>query len=158
MRKAKLPLIVFAIGVLAVALTVGVFYLGSMNNDSSPTPTLAVTSTLGVSPTAIMTTAPTSNPPATPTSGLTVTYLEQSRNQTMIVIHFKLEPNSYIFQMNATSFILTEEGTRVSANANDAVIIGTQYSTMYFPIDGYSDTDYHLSSDVLPQDTVWIKQ
>jgi hypothetical protein len=76
----------------------------------------------------------------------------------MIVIQFKLEPNSYIFQMNASSVYLTEGDARISANTNDTVIIGTQYSTLYFPINGYSGTNYHLSSDVLPPDTVWIKQ
>jgi hypothetical protein len=90
-------------------------------------------------------------------STLTVTYLEQSRNQTMIVIQFKLEPNSYIFQMNTTTFSLIEGGARISANANDAVVIGTQYTTLYFPINSYNGTDYHLSSDALQTDTVWIK-
>lgn len=148
MRKASLLLIVISIGVLAVTLAVGLFFLGGVNSNSSPTPTLVATPTP----------APTSNPTATPTSGHTVTYSEQSRNQTMIVVQFKLEPNSYIFQLNATSVHLTEGGTRISANTNDAVVIGTQYSTLYFPINGYNDQGYHLSSDVLPQDTVWIKQ
>jgi hypothetical protein len=76
----------------------------------------------------------------------------------MIVIQFKLEPNSYIFQLNATTVHLIEGGARISASTNDAVIIGTQYSTLYFPINSYSGTDYHLSSDALPLDTVWIKQ
>jgi hypothetical protein len=76
----------------------------------------------------------------------------------MIVIWFKLEPNRYIFQLNATSIYLLEGSARISANVNDAVVIGTQYSTLYFPVNGYNGTDYHMSSDVLQQDTIWIKQ
>lgn len=136
MRKGSLQLTAIALGVLVVVVVGLVFYSGSVTGDSTPTPTKA----------------------ATPASGLTVTYSELSRNQTMIVILFKLEPNSYIFQMNATSFHLTEGGARISANTNSAVIIGTQYSILYFPINGYNGTDYRLSSDALPTDTVWIKQ
>jgi hypothetical protein len=158
MRKASVSLIVITICVLAVAVAVGIFYLGGINSNSSPTPTPPVTPIPTVAPTAIMTPTATSNPTTTPASGLTVTYSEQSRNQTMIVIQFRLEPNSYIFQLNATTFYLTEGGTRISANTNDAIVIGTQYSTLYCPINGYNGTDYHMSSDVLPQDTVWIKQ
>ena len=158
MRKASLALIVL-IGVLAVAVAVGIFwYSGGINSNSSPTPAQFATPMPTVAPTITTTAMPTSNPTATPNSRLTVTYSEQSRNQTRIVIRFKLEPNSYIFQLNATSFHLTEGGARISANTNDAVIIGTQYSTLYFPINGYNGTDYHLSSDVLPPDTVWVKQ
>ena len=76
----------------------------------------------------------------------------------MIVIEFKLEPNSYIFQWNTSSFYLIDGAKRISANINDVVIIGTQYSTLFFPIDNYQGTDYHLSSDKLPIDTIWIKQ
>ena len=101
---------------------------------------------------------PTSNPTATPNSRLTVTYSELSRNETMIVIQFKLEPNSYVFQLNATSFYLIEDAVRISTNTNDVVIIGTQYSTLFFPINNYEGADYHLSSDVLPSDTFWIMQ
>lgn len=76
----------------------------------------------------------------------------------MIVIHFKLEPNSYVFQLNATSFHVIENGLEISANTNDVVVIGTQFSTLFFPINNYNGTDYYLSSDVLPSDTIWIKQ
>ena len=155
MNKASVTLIVLAIGVLAVAIAVGTIFLNS-NSSPTPTPTITPTPTLA----ATITTSPTltNNPSATPTSDHTVTYSEQSRNQTMIVIQFKLEPNSYIFQLNATSFILSEYGVTVSANTNNPVIIGTQYATLYFPINGYNGTDYRLSSDALPPDTVWIKQ
>ncbi len=100
----------------------------------------------------------TSTPTATPNSRLTITYSELSRNRTMVAIQLKLEPNSYIFQLNATSFYLTENAKRISANTNDVVIIGTQYSTVFFPINNYDGTDYHLSSNVLPSDTIWIRQ
>ena len=61
----------------------------------------------------------------------------------MIVIQFKLEPNSYLFQLNASSFYLIDNGIRISSNTNDVVIIGTQYSTLFFPINNYYGTDYH---------------
>jgi hypothetical protein len=146
------------IGMLAIGIVVGVFYFDGINRNSSPAPTPFATPIPTVTPTITMRSTPTSNPSATPTSGHTVTYSEQSRNQTMIVIQFNLEPNSYIFQLNATSVHLTEGSTRISSNVNDAVIIGTQNSTLFFPINGYNGTDYHMSSDALPQDTVWIKQ
>lgn len=158
MRKASLLLIVVTIAVLAVVIAVGVLYSGGINSNSLPSPSPVATPIPIATPTTSMTPTQTSNPTATPTSGHTVTYSEESRNQTMIVIQFKLEPNSYILQLNATSFVLAEGGARISANTNDAVIIGTQYSTLYFPVNGYNGTDYHLSSEVLPVDTVWIKQ
>jgi hypothetical protein len=158
MRKASLPLIVIAIGVLAAVLAAGIFCWGDLSSNSSLTPSPVAMPIPTVVPTTIMTPVPTSNPAATPNSGHKVTYSEQSRNQTMIVIQFKLEPNSYIFQLNATSFVLAEGGARISANTNDAVIIGTQYSTLYFPVNGYNGTDYHLSSDALPLNTVWIRK
>lgn len=159
MNKASLTLIVVAIGVLAVAIAVGVFFFSSgINSDSSPSPAPAVTPIPTVATTITPSPTPTSNPSATPNSGHTVTYTELSKNQTMIIIRFKLEPNSYIFQINATSVYLTEDGTRISANTNEPVIIGTQYSTLFFPINGYNGTDYHLSGEALPPDTVWIKQ
>jgi hypothetical protein len=159
MNKVSLTLIVVAITLLAVAAAVGVFfYSGGVNSDSSPSPTPSVTPIPTVAPSITASPTPTSNPSATPNSGHTVTYTELSRNQTMIVIQFKFEPNSYIFQLNATSVYLTEDGTRISANSNDAVIIGTQYSTLFFPISNYSGLNYHPSSDALPSDTVWIKQ
>jgi hypothetical protein len=43
MKKASLTLIVFAIGVLAVVIAVGIFYSGGINSNSSPTPTPTVT-------------------------------------------------------------------------------------------------------------------
>jgi hypothetical protein len=101
---------------------------------------------------------PTNIPTATPNTKLTVTYSEVSRNESMIIIHFKLEPNSYVFQLNATSFHLIENGSEISANKNDALVIGTQISTVYFPINNYTSTDYYLTSDILPTDTIWIKQ
>lgn len=159
MNKANLTLIVLAIGILAVAIAVGVFfYSGGLNSDSSPRPTPIATPTQTIAPSITASPTTTSNPSATPIVGHAVTYSEQSRNQTMIVIQFKFEPNSYIFQLNATSVYLTEDGTRISANANEPVIIGTQNSTLSFPINGYTGTDYHLSSDALPANTVWIKQ
>ena len=151
MRKARLPLIVIVIGVLVVMILVGIFFNSTgVNRNSSSTPT----STPTVKPTTTMMPTPTSNP----NSKLTVTYSELSRNQTMIVIQFKLEPNSYIFQWNATSFYLIDGAVRISANINDVVIIGTQYSTLFFPIDNYQGTDHQLSSDKLPLDTIWISQ
>lgn len=114
----------------------------------SPTPT----PTSNVAPTS------TSNPPLTPNTKLTVTYSEISRNESVIVIHFKLEPNSYIFQINATSFHLLENGSKISTNTNDALVIGTQYSTLIFPTNNYSGSGYYLTSNVFPSDTIWIKQ
>ena len=157
MLKASLPLIVIAIGVLAVTILVGIFFNSvCVNSNSSSTPTPTPTPT--VMPTTTVTSTPTSTPTATPNSKLTVTYSELSRNQTIIVIQFKLEPNSYIFQWNATSFYLIDGAVRISANINDVVIIGTQYSTLFFPIGNYQGTDYQLSSDKLPIDTIWIRQ
>lgn len=112
------------------------------NATTSPTPTQATTTT----------------PSSTPNAKLTVTYLEVSRNESIIEIHFKLEPNSYIFQLDTASFHLTENGVEISTNTNDALVIGTQYSTLLFPTNNYHGTDYHLSNDVLPSDTIWIKQ
>jgi len=114
----------------------------------SPTPT----PTSNVAPTS------TSNPPVTPNTKLTVTYSEISRNESAIVIHFKLEPNSYIFQINATSFHLVENGSKISTNTNDALVIGTQYSTLIFPTNNYIGSGYYLTSNVFPSDTIWIKQ
>ena len=155
MRKESLLLTVLMIGGLAVTIFVGIFFNSTYvksnpSSASTPTPT--------VMPTPTMTSTPTSTPTATPNSKLTVTYSELSRNQTMIVIQFKLEPNSYIFQWNATSFYLIDGAARISANINDVVIVGTQYSTLYFPIGNYLGTDYQLSSDKLPLDTIWIRQ
>jgi hypothetical protein len=153
MRKESLLLTIFMIGVLAVTILVGIFFNSTgvnSNSSSTPIPTIM--------PSKTMTSTPTSTPTATTNSKLTVTYSELSRNQTMIVIQFKLEPNSYIFQWNATSFYLIEGAVRISANINDVVIIGTQYSTLFFPIGNYQGTDYQLSSDKLPIDTIWIRQ
>jgi len=156
MRKASLPLTVI-IGLLALAIVVGIlFYSESINSNSPSTPTPTPTST--AIPTKTITPTPTDTPRATPNSRLTVTYSELSRNQTMIVIHFKLEPNSYIFQWDATSFYLIDGVKRISANINDVVIIGTQYSILFFPISNYQGTDYQMSSDKLPRDTIWIRQ
>ena len=97
MRKTSLPLIAITIGVLALAILIGMFFNSvCVNSNSSSTPTPTPTPT--VMPTTTMTSTPTSTPTTTPNSKLTVTYSELSRNQTMIVINFKLEPNSYIFQ------------------------------------------------------------
>ena len=104
------------------------------------------------------TASPTINPTQTPNTELTITYSEVSRNESMIVVKFKIAPNSYVFQVNATSFFLLSHGDKISSNTNDAVIIGTQYSTLLFSVDNYSGTDYHLSSDVFPSGTIWIKQ
>ena len=141
--------------VLVIIILLIVFWY-SQANAPKPTPIVTPTPTATLTPTLEPT--PTSNPTATPNSRLTVTYSEVSRNETMIVIQFKLEPNSYVFQVNATSFYLIEDGVRISANTNDIVIIGTQYSTLFFPISNYERTDYHLSSDVLPSDTLWIRE
>jgi hypothetical protein len=114
-------------GVLAIALVVGVLaYTGSVNGNSSPTATLIATPKPNVIPTITMTPTPPSNPTATPNSTLTVTYSEIARNQTLIAIQFKLEPNSYIFQLNATSFNLNEGNTIISTNTNGSVVVGTQ--------------------------------
>ncbi len=155
MRRESLLLTAIMIGVLALAIIIGVlFYSGGINNNSTPTPTPVVTPI----PTPTMTSTPTSTPTATPNSRLTVTYSELSRNQTMIVIQFKLEPNSYIFQENATSFNLIAGGKKISSSLNDVVIIGTQYSILYFPINDYNGTDYTMSSNSLPIDTIWVRR
>ena len=106
------------------------------------------------------TTTPTSTsiPTSTPSPKLTVTYSEVSRNESMTVIYFKLEPNSYVFQLNATSFHLNENGVRISASNNDVLVVGTQISTICFPINNYAGTNYYLTSDILPTDTIWVKQ
>ena len=159
MRKPSLPLTVIMIGVLALVIVIGVFfYSEGINSNSSSTPTPVVTPTPTVIPTTTMTSTPTSTPTATPNSRLTVTYFELSRNQTMIVIQFKLEPNSYIFQENATSFNLISGGKKISSSLNDVVIIGTQYSTLYFPINNYNGIDYTMSSNAFPIDTIWVRQ
>ena len=157
MHKESLLETVILIGVLAFAIVFGMFLnSGGINSNSSSTPTPNPTPT--AIPTTTMTSTPTSTPTATPNSKLTLTYSELSRNQTMIVIQFKLEPNSYIFQWDASSFYLIDGAVRISANINDVVIIGTQHSTLVFPISNYQGTDYQLSSDKLPKDTIWIKQ
>jgi hypothetical protein len=147
------------VGVLALVIVVGVFfYSGGINNNSSTTPTPDVTPSPTVIPSTTITSTPTSTPTATPNSKLTITYFEFSRNQTMIVIMFKLEPNSYIFQENATSFYLMAGGEKISSNLNDVVIIGTHYSILYFPINDYNGTDYTMSSNEFPIDTIWVRQ
>jgi hypothetical protein len=157
MRKESLLLTVFTIGVLAIAIVIGTFlYSRGINSNSSSTPTPTPTPT--VIPTTTVTSTPTSTPTATPNSKLTVTYSELSRNQTMIVIQFKLDPNSYIFQENASSFNLIADGKKISSSLNDVVIIGTQYSTLYFPITNYNGIDYTMSSNALPIDTIWVRQ
>jgi hypothetical protein len=159
MRKPSLPLTVIIIGVLALVIVIGVFfYSGGINSNSSSTPTPVVTPSPTVIPTTTMKPTPTRTPTTTPNSRLTVTYFELSRNQTMIVIQFKLEPNSYIFQENATSFNLISGGKKISSSLNDVVIIGTQYSTLYFPINNYNGIDYTMSSNVFPVDTIWVRQ
>ena len=140
--------------VLVIIILLIVFWY-SQANAPKPTPIVTPTPTATLTPTLEPT--PTSNPTATPNSRLTVTYSEVSRNETMIVIQFKLEPNSYVFQVNATSFYLIEGGVRISANTNDVVIIGTQYSTLFFATSTYESTDYRLSSNFLPSDTLWIR-
>jgi hypothetical protein len=107
--------------------------------------------------TPIVTSTSTINPTTAPNTRLTVTYSEVSRNESMILINFELEPNSYIFQRNASSFYLTDNGARIPSNTNDVVIIGTQYSTLFFPINHYNGTGYSLTSDNFPADTIWIK-
>ncbi len=157
MRKGNLRIIAFT-GVLTVEIVLVIFYSGSIYSNISPKPTPTAAPIPNVNPTIIVTPIPTSNTMVTPNSRHTVTYSELSRNETMIVIQFKLEPNSYIFQLNATSVYLTHSGTKISANTNNAVIIGTQYSTLFFPVKDYNGTEYHLSSDELPSDGVWIRQ
>jgi len=155
MVRVKLALIATIVVAVLLVSAIGtvLYYDGlSSNNPSTTTPTPDSAATMTPQPT------PTPEPTANPNSKLTVTYFEQSRNQTMIVIKFKLEPNSYIFQWNASSFYLIDGAKRISANINDVIIIGTQYSTLFFPIDNYQGTDYHLSSDKLPIDTIWVKQ
>ena len=144
-------------GIFLLSALATIYYynsLSSNNPTTAPTPDSTPTST--PEPTATIT--PTPQPTATPNSRLSITYFEQSRNQTMIVIEFKFEPNSYIFQWNASSFYLIDGPERISANINDVVISGTQYSTLFFPINNYQGTDYHLSSDKLPTDTILIKK
>jgi hypothetical protein len=148
------PSLVVSIALVIVILIIAFWY----SQVNAPKSTPIVTPTPTAIPTPTVTPMPTSNPTATPNSRLTVTYSELSRNETMIVIQFKLEPNSYVFQLNATSFYLIEDAVRISTNTNDVVIIGTQYSTLFFPIKNYGGADYHLSSDVLPSDTFWIMQ
>jgi|WetSurMetagenome_2_1015567.scaffolds.fasta_scaffold223339_2 hypothetical protein len=138
-------------GAITMQLYGGGYILSLINvTSSSITQNLQV----GMQPSSI----PTSTPTATPNSRLTVTYSELSRNQTMIVIQFKLDPNSYIFQENASSFNLIADGKKISSSLNDVVIIGTQYSTLYFPITNYNGIDYTMSSNALPIDTIWVRQ
>ena len=154
MVRVNLALIAtIVVAVLLVSAIGTVLYYDGLSSKkpSTATPTPDSAATITTQP------SPTPEPTAIPNSKLTVTYSEQSRNQTMVVIEFKLEPNSYIFQWNASSFYLTDSNIKISTNLNDVVIIGTQYSTLYFPIDNYQGTDYHLSSDKLPIDTIWIK-
>jgi hypothetical protein len=166
MPRAILPLIII-IGVLAAVIVLGMyFYSEGKNNNFYPTPTPTVSPSPTSKPTTIsvptLTPAPniitSPTPTVTPNLELTVTYSEISRNETMIVINFKIEPNSYVFQLNADSFYLIENDNIVSSNINDVVIIGTQYSTLYFPINSYNGTNYKLSSNSLPSDTTWIRQ
>ncbi len=171
MKKPKKELqnkrLIAAIVVVALAITLSIFayvqYLHIQQGDPKDSTSNIINSTVinGENNAAVTpqpTDPSTSTPTATPNSKLTVTYSELSRNETLIAIQFKLEPNSYVFQLNATSFYLTENAKRISANTNDVIIIGTQYSTVYFPISDYNGTDYHLSSDVLPSDTIWVRQ
>lgn len=153
MVRVNLPLTATIVVVILLVTAIGtIIYYNDLSSKSpcAATPTPYATPTLSPEP--------TPEPTATPNSKLTITYYEQTRNQTMIVIQFKLEPNSYIFQWNATSFYLIDDATRISANINDVVIIGTQNSTLIFPINNYQGTNYHLASDKLPTDTIWIKQ
>jgi hypothetical protein len=158
MNKTRSQLIA-SVCVLTTVIAIGVvLYSSGAYSNSSPAPTPLATPPPTVNPTLTMTPTATSKPITTPNSGHTITYSELSRNQTMIIIQFKLEPNSFIFQLNDTSVYLTQDGKRISANTNEAVIIGTQYSTLFFPVNDYNGTDYHLTSDELPSDAVWIKQ
>ncbi len=159
MGKVTLPLIVSIVVAILLVSTIGtIFYYNGLSSKSPSTDTPTPDSTPTLTPEPTPTILPTSEPTAITNSRLTITYSEQSRNQTMIVIKFKLEPNSYVFQWNATSFYLVDGAVRISANINDVVIIGTQYSTLFFPIGNYQGTNYHLSSDKLPINTIWIRQ
>ena len=140
---------------LVVVLIISAIWY-TQTTDFNPAP--IVTSSPTSTPTPNVTPASTSNPSSTPNTKLTVTYSEISRNESVIVIHFKLEPNSYIFQINSTSFHLLENGSKISTNTNDALVIGTQYSTLIFPTNNYSGSGYCLISNVFPSDTIWIKQ
>jgi hypothetical protein len=158
MSKGKLQLIA-SVCVLAIVIAIGVaLYSAGVYSNSSPAPTPVATPPPTINPTIAITPTPTNKPITTPNSGHTITYSELSKNETMIIIQFKLEPSSYIFQLNATSVYLTQGGTRISANTNEAVIIGTQYATLFFPVNDYNGTDYHLSSNELPSGAVWIRQ
>ncbi len=159
MVRVNLPLIVTIVVAILVVSAIGtIFYYNGLSSKSPSTATPTPDSTPTLTPDPTPTILPTPEPTAIPNSKLTITYSEQSRNQTMIVIKFKLEPNSYIFQWNATSFYLIDGTVRISANINDVVIIGAQYSTLLFPIGNYQGTDYQLLSDKLPIDTIWIRQ
>ncbi len=151
--KTKISLVVSIVLVIAILI---VAFRYTQANAPKSTQTVAPTPTAISTPT--VTPMPTGKPTATPDSRLTVKYLELSRNETMIVIQLRLEPNSYVFQLNATSFYLVEDDARISTSINDVVIIGTQYSTLLFPINNYSGVDYRLTSDVLPLDTIWLRQ
>ncbi len=140
MGRVNLPLIVtFVVAVLLASALGAIIYYNGLNSKSSSTatPTPVSTPTLTPKPTPTITPNSTSIPTTPPNSKLTVTYLEASRNESIIVIQFKLEPNSYVFQVNSTSFYLIDNGVRISANTNDVVIIGTQYSTLFFPTNNY---------------------
>ncbi len=141
--------------VLVIIILIIAFWYSHAN---APEPTPIVTPTPTATPTPTLEPTPTSNPTATPNSRLTVTYSEVSRNETIIVLQFKLEPNSYVFQVNATTFYLIEDDVTISVNTNSVVIIGTQYSTLFFPISNYESTDYRLSSNFLPSNTLWIRE
>jgi hypothetical protein len=141
---------------LTIAIVGIVFYSAGTYCNSSPTPTSVVTPLLTVSSTITTTPAPIGD--ETPNSVYTITYSELSRNETMIEVKCKFEPNNYIFQLNASSVYLTQGDIKISANLNEPVIIGTQHWTLCFPINGYNGTGYRLSSDELPLDTSWIKQ
>jgi len=160
MNRIKLPLLIASVVVLLASAVGAIMYYNGLSNKSTSTatPTPMSTPTSTPKPTPTITPNSTSNPTATPNSKLTVTYLEASRNESIITIHFKLEPNSYVFQLSASSFYLIDNSVRISANTNEVLIIGTQYSTLFFPINNFEATDYQLSSDLLPSDTVWIRQ
>lgn len=159
MNRIKLPIITVIVVVLLACVIGTIMYYNGLSSKSNSTaiPTPEPTPTSTPKPTPKIPPNSTSIPTTSPNSKLTVTYLELSRNESMIVIEFKLEPNSYIFQLNATSFYLTQDSSKISANINDVVIIGTQYSTLFFPIDNFKATDYQLSSKALPSDAVWIR-
>lgn len=95
MHKGSSALIVM-VGVLAVAVAVGIFYLGGTSSSSSPSPTPVTTPIPTIAPSITLASTPTSNPSSTPNSEHTVTYSEQSKNQTILVIQFKLEPSGPI--------------------------------------------------------------